>query len=368
MNQILLPLTQAYYDARRNKRNTVNQLNFEFRLEDNLYRLAEEIASRRYQLHPSIAFIVKEPTIREVFAATFRDRVVHHLIFNQINQFWDNHFIYDSYSCRLGKGTHFGIKRMAQFLRAVSDNYTRPAWVLKLDISGYFMHVPRQKVYERCCWGLEKQFREGKYPSQLDQQTLDYLLRVIIFTDPTEHVRCKSPPVDWELLPPDKSLFQMTTDCGFPIGNLTSQLFSNIYLDQLDQLVKHQLKIKYYGRYVDDFVLMDQDKDRLLAARDVIADYLTNQLSLTLHPHKQYLQPYQYGVRFVGGIIKPYCILPGKRLVRNYKTCCYYRQRELELPDDPFARRSLIRRREREYQSYLGQLTQFRSYRLRVGT
>lgn len=359
MNDLLLPLYQAYYSARQNKRNTINQLKFEFDFEKNLYLLAQEIKSQTYKVSPCIAFIINNPIKREIFAATFRDRVVHHLVFTQIYDFWDHQFIYDSYSCRLGKGTHFGINRLSQFMRASSDNYTKNTWVLKLDISGYFMHVNREKVYQNCLWGLKKQFREQKYKSHVSFGTLDYLLQEIIFADPTIDVRRKSFLNEWDDLPLDKSLFFAPAGCGFPIGNLTSQLFSNIYLHQLDKLVKYKFKMKYYGRYVDDCVFIDQDKNKLLAICAEIRHFLKEKLYLDLHPKKIYLQPYQYGVPFLGAIIKPYHILPGKRLVRNYHRC-QQKWLQAQARGDGQIDATLAQ----SYQSYLGHLSKFRSYRL----
>ncbi len=343
---LLDDLFRAYYEARVNKRNTINQLKFELNLEQNLYQLANDISKRTYNLSPSIAFIVFEPTVREIFAASFRDRVVHHLIFDYINPFWERRFITDSYSCRKGRGTHYGHKRIKRFLRAVSDNYTREAWILKLDILGYFMHMRRQTVWEKCLAGLQKQMLANDGETK---DTLAYLMHKVIFADPTQNVIIKGNWDDWQTLPTSKSLFWAETGCGFPIGNLTSQLFSNIYLHELDLFVKHQLGFKFYGRYVDDFVLMHQDRYKLVVARAAIDQFLRQRLGLTLHPKKYYLQPYQRGVSFLGGKIKPYCILPGQRLVGKFKLA-----RKLNYAHS----------QPQSWQSYVGHLRQFASWRL----
>ncbi len=306
----------AYYQARKNKRNTTNQLEFELNLEDNICQLAEDLKQRRYQLSRGIAFIVFDPTIREIFAATFRDRVVHHLVYNYIMPYWDKRFIYDSYSCRPGKGTHFGISRVAHFMRGASQNYTRPAWILKMDISGYFMHINRSLM-----WDLNRViFHDPHFKLDRHRQALlAYLLPIIIFADPTKDVCLRGWPHDWQYLPNEKSLFRAPINCGFPIGNLTSQLFSNIYLHELDKFIKFELKFRYYGRYVDDFVIIDQDFTKLQRARALISDFLYTHLFLRLHPRKVYLQPVTHGVNFIGARIRHDRIKPSQRVLRHYR-------------------------------------------------
>ncbi|MDD3303240.1 MAG: reverse transcriptase domain-containing protein [Candidatus Gracilibacteria bacterium] len=147
--KLLYDLFQAYYDARKNKRNTLNQLDFEFNLEENLINLGEELFSGKYEVGRSIYFIQNHPVKREVFAGDFRDRVVHHLIYNYISPIFEKEFIYDSYSCRKGKGTSLGIKRVSKFIRSCSENYTKDCYVLKLDISGYFMSINKDILFEK---------------------------------------------------------------------------------------------------------------------------------------------------------------------------------------------------------------------------
>ncbi|HCB51317.1 TPA: hypothetical protein DEP21_01925 [Patescibacteria group bacterium] len=144
MDQLLLDIFQAYYDARCNKRNTLSQLAFELDFEHSLFELYEELKTRTYEIGQSICFIVSDPVKREVFASSFRDRVIHHLIYNYIYRLFDRHFIYDSYSCRLEKGTHYGIRRMDHFIRSCSQNYTRDCYILKLDIKGFFMSIDKE--------------------------------------------------------------------------------------------------------------------------------------------------------------------------------------------------------------------------------
>jgi hypothetical protein len=150
VDQLLFDLFRAYYDARRNKRNTINQLRFELNLEKNLFALYREIKERTYAIRPSIAFIVFEPVQREIFAADFRDRVVHHLVVNYLEPLYEPVLIMDSCSCRKGKGTLFGVNRVKRFMQACSDNYTRDCYILKLDIKGYFMSMSRTRPKK--CW------------------------------------------------------------------------------------------------------------------------------------------------------------------------------------------------------------------------
>ncbi len=140
---------QAYYDARKNKRKTINQLKFELEYEKNLFELYDEIIENRYKPKRSIAFIVNKPVKREIFAADFRDRVVHHLIFNYISPIFEKTFINDSYSCRVGKETHYGIKRIDKFIRSCSENYQKDCYILKLDITGYFMAINKTILFQK---------------------------------------------------------------------------------------------------------------------------------------------------------------------------------------------------------------------------
>ena len=141
--QLTEELFSAYFDCRKNKRNTLNALKFEKHLEQNVFKLIDDIYKGNYQLGRSIAFIVNKPVKREIFAADFRDRVVHHWLINKLNPLFENLFIQDSYACRVGKGTHYGVKRADSFIKVCSENYTKDCYILKLDILGFFMHINR---------------------------------------------------------------------------------------------------------------------------------------------------------------------------------------------------------------------------------
>ena len=261
-------LFQAYYDCRKNKRNTINALFFEKHLEHNLFQLHEEIYGGTYEPQSSIAFIVNKPVTREIFAADFRDRVVHHFIINKLNPLFETEFIYDSYACRVAKGTHFGIKRANEFIKSCSKNYTTDCYILKLDVQGFFMHINRNLLFERL-----QQFILQKY-HQPDRELIIALCRKIIFNDPTQNCIIKGNKKDWDALPRNKSLFHSPPNCGLPIGNLTSQVFANFYMNSFDHYMKNDLGIRYYGRYVDDFIIVHPDKEYLKSLMPIIANFL----------------------------------------------------------------------------------------------
>lgn len=306
-------LKKAYLDARRGKTKKPEVIGFDKVAELEIAALAHEIHARSYTPLPSTAFIVNRPVKREIFAAAFRDRVVHHFLFNQVNKWWDPRFIEDNYSCRLGKGTLYGIRRLDHHIRSVSRNYTQPTYVLKLDLQGYFMSLDRKKLYTRAMWGLDHQYPETGYAYQVCK----FLWKVIIFNDPLKEVVFNCPRRAWNGLPPSKSLFHQPLGRGIAIGNLTSQLLSNIYLDQLDRFVTLELGFKHYGRYVDDFYIVSTNKAELLETSKVIERYVGSELGLTLHPHKRHLQECAKGVAFLGAVIYPFRIHPGKRLKHN---------------------------------------------------
>ena len=242
-DRILTDLFQAYFDARRNKRNTMNALAFEQHFEEHIFQLYEEIISGNYIPNRSICFIVNQPVKREIFAANFRDRVVHHLIYNYVSSIFEGTFINDSYSCRVGKGTHYGIGRIDHFIRSCSQNYTKDAYILKLDIQGYFMSINRKYLFKRVTEVLFSKLHHIDF----DLSLILGLIEKTIFNDPTKKCIIKGSKDDWQNLPNDKSLFTAQKNCGLPIGNLTSQLFGNVYLNELDHFIKRDLKIKNYG-------------------------------------------------------------------------------------------------------------------------
>jgi len=381
---ILDNLFQAYYNARKNKRNTVNALKFELDYEAKLFKLYQEIKSRTYELSRSICFIVFKPVQREIFAADFRDRIVHHLIYNYINPFFERIFINDSYSCRVNKGTSYGIKRLDHFIRSCSRNYKQDCYILKLDIKGYFMSMDRFILYEK----IERTLPgiSGGVNVDFDIDLILYLIRKIVFHDPTKHCRIKGKKSDWQGLPASKSLFCSKPNQGLPIGNLTSQLFGNVYLNDFDHFIKYKLApldsspcgieiiqqgkhptglgCKYYGRYVDDFVIVHQDKQYLKSIIPVLRKYLQEHLGLELHNRKIYLQHFSKGVNFLGIVIKPYRIYIRNRTKGNfYQKIKYWND---FLSKNKF---QLTKKEVKQFlacmNSYLGMMKHYRTYKLR---
>ena len=237
---------RQYLHCRRNKRNTINALRFEYNLEENLVRLQEELESQTYAPSRSVCFVLKQPKLREIFAADFRDRVVHHVLVNYMEKVWEPIFIYDSYACRKGKGTHRAVKRLQSFMRKVSRNGSRRAYFIHLDIRGFFLHINKEVLYQI----IAKWIRDEK---------VLWLARTVIFHDCTKSFVLKGERSLLQKIPPHKTLFGTENKRGLPIGNLASQFFSNVYLNELDQFVKHHLKARYYVRYSDDFVLLHEE-------------------------------------------------------------------------------------------------------------
>lgn len=308
---LLQDLFKAYYDARKNKRRTNSQLAFERHYEQNLFDLWEQIINRSYTPQPSTVFIKTKPVIREVFAAQFVDRVIHHYLFNVLSPLFEKSFIQDSYSCRKGKGTLYGINRVQGFLKDMHIFGHRKAFVLKLDIQNYFYSLDRQLLFEMIISRLQHEPLFG-----YDKEIIFFLLTKIIFNDPTQKVIKKGTKEEWETLPKSKSLFYAKAGKGFAIGNLTSQLFSNIYLNDFDHFVQEKLHIACYGRYVDDFVMVHPSAEYLKSCIPFIQDFL-KPLGLMLHPKKQYFQHYQKGLPFLGAYIKPFSRFVENRTKKN---------------------------------------------------
>ena len=341
----------AYYECRKHKRNRTGALQFEVDLESNLVELWEEINSGTWKPRPSTVFIVDKPVIREIFAASFRDRVVHHLVIGRLNDIFEKVFIYDSYSCRKYKGTHFGVSRAARFIRRCS-----PAWVLKIDIRGYFMSINRKILYRK----LEALINEHYHA--FDKERIKELCQIIIFNDPTQNCIFHSPSVFWKQLPKDKSLFTAKRNCGLPIGNLTSQVFANFYLTEFDHFIKKQCGIRNYGRYVDDCIMVHPSRAFLKKLIPDIQKYLQNNLELNLHSKKVYLQPCHSGVKFLGCFIKPSHIVINHRTLKNFKKALFIHNKlAIDHKPDKDERSAFIS----SVNSYLGILKHYKTYRQR---
>ncbi|HAT1822577.1 TPA: hypothetical protein I8Z14_003163 [Legionella pneumophila] len=351
-------LFQAYFDCRKNKRNTMNALRFETDYESNLITLRDELNSSTWHPGRSIAFVIDKPVKREIFAADFRDRVVHHWLINQLNPLFEKTFIYDSYASRKGRGTHLGITRAAKFIRKCSLNYQRDCYVLKLDIMSFFIRINRRILWERLCCFIERHY------NQSDKKLILEVARKIVENEPTSHCFIKGKRRDWKDFPKDKSLFYARPHCGLPIGNLTSQVFANFYLNPFDHYIKHNLGVRFYGRYVDDFILVHEDKAFLKSLIPQMEQFLQEELELELHPRKRYLQNYRQGVPFLGVMLKPHCIYAGRRIKGNFY--------------DAIAKHNAVAKDHKptkeeqmaflcSINSYLGILSHYQTYRLRKG-
>ena len=295
-------LYNAYLGCRKGKRGTLNALKFEQNLEENLINLQDELTTGRYVPGKSVAFLIEKPKRREIFAADFRDRVVHHLLVGYLEPHWESCFIYDSYACRKGKGTHKGVERLQSFTRKVTANGTRRAWYLQLDIRGFFISINRQILYER----LTKKERDP---------VIRRLVRALLFYDPTgKRLKGGARRADFESLPTHKTLSEAASVGRLRIWNLTSQFFSNLYHDALDQFIKHHLKVQYYLRYCDDFVLLSLQKAILERWEAEIREFLLAKLGLTLNSRRR-LRPVSDGIDFLGYIVRPNYLLVRKRVV-----------------------------------------------------
>lgn len=311
-------LYKAFLQARKHKTKTQDYNDFAEHETENIQSLVHTIVTRKYIPSRGVAFVVHDPVEREIFAAPFRDRVVHHFLYNQNAEWWDRRFIYDSYSCRVGRGASLAVSRLHRMERRASLNFTKQVYIFKGDIQSFFMSLDRARLYAIVLEGLKKQYPNGGFQFRVCK----FLWYQVIMDDPTINVRRRGPLSDWDIrnLPFNKSLFNQPIGQGIVIGNLTSQLLSNIYLDQLDKFIKNTLGYKFYGRYVDDFFILvtEDEKEQFFKDLRRIEAFLTG-LGLTLHPKKRYFQPIEKGVHFVGATIYPRAVIPGKRLRNNSK-------------------------------------------------
>lgn len=308
---LLNDLKIAFKDAKRHKTKRKYVINFEKKLDVNLKKLCDDLYNKTYKPSHSSCFIVNHPKKREIFAAQFIDRIVHHLYFNYTHELYESSFITDTYSCIKNRGTHYGIARLKHHILQESENYTKECYVLKMDIKGYFIHINRKILIEITNKQLDNlkshKNKEGIiYEKYLDFEFIKYLNDVIISLNPTDNCKLKSPKYEWIGLPASKSLFHTKENCGLPIGNLTSQLLSNVFLNELDQYCKRELKCKHYGRYVDDFYVVSSDKAFLHSIIPLIKKFLKEKLDLDINDGKTKIINVKQGVDFLGAYIKPY--------------------------------------------------------------
>ncbi|MBN2894265.1 MAG: RNA-directed DNA polymerase [Campylobacterales bacterium] len=245
-------LYDAYLACRRHKRGTYNALHFESRLIDHLFDLCDALHSGSYRPGRSVAFLAKDPKLREIFAADFKDRVVHHYLVPRLEAHYEPRFIHDVHSNRQGRGIHSAAMRLQAFMRSMGSD----AWVLQCDIRNFFYSIDKTIL-------LRTLHRDLSHSALPNQGELLWLANRILTHDVRDGVHLRGNPRRFAALPQHKSLLKLPRHLGLPIGNLTSQFFANVYLNAFDYFVKRQLLVKGYVRYVDDFVLVDCDPKRL---------------------------------------------------------------------------------------------------------
>ena len=271
----------SYEEFKKGKRKSTELQQFERKLEDNLFLLYEKLKNQNYKPGTYTSFYVHDPKQRLIHKAPVVDRVVHHLVSKKLEEIFEPTFISHSYSCRKEKGTHKGLKDLQRFTRIVSKNNTQECWALKCDVRKFFASVNQTILLQI----LTKKI--------IDKDFLLLLSNII------------------------KSFSSGSINKGMPIGNLTSQLFANIYLNELDQYVKHKLKIHYYIRYMDDFIFLSNNRYFLEELILIIKLFLQDNLDLELHPKKVKIFNLKNGIDFLGYILFPHHILPRTKTKRR---------------------------------------------------
>jgi retron-type reverse transcriptase len=279
-------------------------------LSANIFNLQQELKNKTYIHGAYEAFPVNDPKPRDIHKAEVRDRLLHHAIYRILYPYFDTRFVYDSYSCRNLKGTHRARLRFRDFGRKVFKNHSRTCWVLKCDIRKFFASVDHQILFE-----IIKRH-------DVDSDTLWLIGQVV------------------------KSFYSTEIGKGLPLGNLTSQLLVNIYMNKFDQYVKHKLKAKYYIRYADDFVFMSDNREELENLKIVINDFLQTKLKLTLHPNKVFIKTLASGVDLLGWVHFPKC-----KVIRTSTKWRMFRKLEQTHKEEVLA-------------SYLGMLSHGNAYKL----
>ncbi|MBU2576728.1 MAG: reverse transcriptase/maturase family protein [Nanoarchaeota archaeon] len=254
----------AYRNARKGKTKRPYVKEFEENLENNLIDFRFELITFTYSPRPLDNFILKDPKTRKISRSHFRDRIIHHAIINVIREIFEKRFIHDSCANQLGKGNLFSIKRFETFRRKVTKNFTSKAFCLKADVKHYFQEVDHEILIKI----IKNKIKDKKVVE---------LIRKIL-----------------------KKNASGEQNKGMPLGNLTSQFFANVYLNELDYFIKYQLKAKYYIRYVDDFVILHQNREQLNKWKKEIEKFLAEKLMLELHPQKSKVISLSKGVDFVG--------------------------------------------------------------------
>jgi len=303
----LQDLYRAWKAARRQKVPSANQLAFDAHWADHLLELQAELSAGVWQPRRSTCFITTRPKAREIHAPDFADRVVHHWLVPQLEAIYEPGFIHDSFANRKGKGSHAAVRRLQAFVRQV-DSGQGGGYFLQLDIHNFFNSIHRPTL-----WAMLKTKMERAGLPLVVRKTAHTLLRRSPLAQGVDY-RCTAQEL--AQVPAHKRLDNAPAGCGLPIGNLSSQFFANVYLDALDQFVKHTLKAKRYLRYVDDFVLVHHDRAQLAAWQAQIEAFLANRLKLSLKADIR-LQPLRDGIDFLGYVIRPTHTTVRRRVVAH---------------------------------------------------
>ena len=319
-------LVLAWDEFKHDKRKKADVQEFEFSLEKNLFSMHRDLVAKRYVHGPYTGFYIRDPKVRHIHKATVRDRVLHHAVFRILYPIFEETFIPNSFACRIGKGTHKGVLTAEAMIRKESRNYTIPCFALKCDVRKFFDSVDHEILLAI----LKKRIA--------DPDTM-WLLQQIV----------------WSFTGGWITLFERL---GLPIGNLTSQLFANVYMNEFDQFAKQKLKIKHYARYTDDFVVVSTNKKYLEDLIDPIQKFLNEGLKLSLHPKKVSIRKCGKGVDFLG-----YVILPHHRLMRGKTKHRIFRKlkyRIMQYREGTIDEHSL----SQSLQSYLGALSHADAFQL----
>ena len=350
-------LYQAYLDCRKHKRNSDKQIEFEENLEMNLRSLYLDLKNKTWKPGISITFIVTRPKPREVFAACFRDRIVHHLLIRQIEYLFENVFIEDNYNCRENKGVLYGVNKLSRKISEISDNYNKEVYVAKMDLSGFFMGINKNILCRRVIEFLKQNYKKK------NQEFILWLTRLIILHCPEKNCEYHGDPGLRKLILPEKSLFYSGDDFGLPIGNLTSQIFANFYLHEFD-IFSSNYFYGNYGRYVDDFYVISEDKKKIHDFRKFSIKFLESELEVKVHPDKYYVQEIRKGIKFIGYVIKPGRIYTGNSTRSNFKKVIKRMNYIIENYNEEKIIKSL-KHTVSQWNSYIGFMIHTNSYNIR---
>lgn len=311
-------------------------MEFERYLEDNIFELHNELVNQTYQHCPYVKFHIYDPKHRIIHKAEVKDRIVHHIVFKELYRIFNPTFIYHSYSSRNNKGTHLAVRNLSRTLRKVSNNYTKQVYVLKCDIKKFFHSVSHQKLFEI----IKNKINDHKFLWLVWQIISSFF--IIAENFPQRELK--------------KNFLEKR---GLPIGNLTSQIFANIFLDKFDWFIKKQLRIKYYFRYADDFVIINSNPEYLNNIVNLIEEFLNTKLNLKLHPQKTEIRKFGQGVDFLGYVILPhYITLRTKTKKRVFKKI---KDNKEKLDQNLISKNSF----NQSLQSYYGIFMRCNSYKLK---